>query len=182
MRQTIGLSLRESFRLLSGTADPQLALAYSQRFVERADGVMEDLVRLYPGATATMTELRRRGLRTAIVSTKFRYRIEAILSRAGLREAVDIIVGGEDVTNHKPHPEGINHALRVLDVQPPNAIYVGDHPVDAQAAAAAQVPFIAVLTGVTDMQGWAPFAPRRIIESIAQLPRVLSDVDPVILR
>jgi phosphoglycolate phosphatase len=177
VRSTIGLTLRETFRRLSGSEDSQLALAYSQRFVERADVVMEDLVRLYPDVATTMAELRDRGLRIAIVSTKFRYRIEAILSRAGLRGAVDVIIGGEDVTNHKPHPEGINQALQVLDVQPPNAVYVGDHPVDAQAATAANVPFIAVLTGVTDREAWASFTPRKIIECIGELPRVLSGVD-----
>ncbi len=94
VRQTIGLTLREAFLRLSGSEDPQLALAYSQRFVERADIVMEDLVRLYPEVASTLAELRHRGLRTAIVSTKFRYRIEAILVRAGLKEAVDVIIGG----------------------------------------------------------------------------------------
>ncbi len=83
---------------------------------------------------------------------------------------------GEDVTHHKPHPEGISQALQALGVQPPNAIYVGDHPVDAQAAAAAQVPFIAVLTGVTGREVWASFAPRTIIETVGELPGVLSGV------
>jgi phosphoglycolate phosphatase len=182
VRRTIGLSLRESFGLLSGSDDPGLAATYARRFVERADQVMADLVCLYPGTMPTVVELRRRGLRTAIVSTKFRYRIETILGRAGLGEAVDVIVGGEDVSHHKPDPEGLHQALRKLDVPAANALYVGDHPVDAQAAAAARIAFVAVLTGVTDARAWAPFAPRRIIESIAQLPRILTDVRPVVLR
>jgi len=117
--------------------------------------------------------LRDRGLRTAIVSTKFRYRIEDILRRADSSGLVDVIVGGEDVAQHKPHPEGLLRALRLLDVHASRAVYVGDHSVDAQAAASAEIPFVGVLTGVTDAEAWAAFAPLRIIASVTELLGVL---------
>jgi hypothetical protein len=60
---------------------------------------MAELVGLYPGAADTIRHLRGRGLRTAIVSTKFRYRIEDILNRAESSGLVDVIVGGEDVAS-----------------------------------------------------------------------------------
>ena len=105
VRQTIGLPLVQSFRTLSGNDDPDLGAAYAKHFGEHADRVMAQLVCLYPGAADTIRGLRGRGLRTAIVSTKFRYRIEDILERAESSGLVDVIVGGEDVTQHKPHPE-----------------------------------------------------------------------------
>jgi phosphoglycolate phosphatase len=107
------------------------------------------------------------------VSTKFRYRIEDILGRAALSGLVDVIVGGEDVAQHKPHPESLERALRLLDVHPSRAVYVGDHPVDAQAAAGAQIPFVGVLTGATEAQAWAAFAPFRIIADVTELPAML---------
>jgi phosphoglycolate phosphatase len=134
---------------------------------------MAELVCLYPGAAETIRDLRGRGLRTAIVSTKFRFRIEDILKRADSNHLVDAIVGGEDVVQHKPHPESLLRALRLLDVHPSRALYVGDHPVDAQAAASAEIPFIGVLTGATDAEMWAAFAPLRIITSVTALPEVL---------
>ena len=82
-------------------------------------------------------------------------------------------MGGEDVTQHKPHPEGLQRALRLLDVHPSRAVYVGDHPVDAQAAADAQIPFVGVLTGTTDAQAWAVFTPLRIIGGVTELPAML---------
>src|SRR6185503_16865799 len=159
VHQTIGLSLVQSFRALSGNDDPSLGLAYAQHFGEHADRVMAELVCLYPGAAETIRDLRGRGLRIAIVSTKFRFRIEDILKRADSNHLVDAIVGGEDVVQHKPHPESLLRALRLLDVHPSRALYVGDHPVDAQAAASAEIPFIGVLTGATDAEMWAAFAP-----------------------
>jgi beta-phosphoglucomutase-like phosphatase (HAD superfamily) len=80
------------------------------------------------------------------------YRIAAILRRAGLERAVDLIVGAEDVTEHKPHPQGLLSALEQLGVVSARAVYVGDHPLDAEAAARAGLLFIAVLTvkGLSD--------------------------------
>jgi len=169
VHRTIGLSLVQSFRALTGNDDPGLGAAYAKHFGEHADRVMAELVRLYPGVVETIRGLRGRGLRTAIVSTKFRYRIEDILKRAGSSGLVDVIVGGEDVAQHKPHPEGLLRALRLLDTDPPRAVYVGDHPVDAQAAARARIPFIGVLTGATDAEAWAAFAPHRIVADVTAL-------------
>ena len=91
VHQTIGLSLVQSFRALSGNDDPRLGAAYAKHFGEHADRVMAELVCLYPGAADTVRDLRGRGLRTAIVSTKFRYRIEDILNRAESSGLVDVI-------------------------------------------------------------------------------------------
>ena len=169
VRGTIGLSLPQSFRALCGNSDPDLGAAYAKHFGEHADRVMAELVRLYPGVVETIRGLRGRGLRTAIVSTKFRYRIVDILDRAEAGGLVDVIVGGEDVAQHKPHPEGLLRALELLRADPSRAVYVGDHPVDAQAAARARIPFIGVLTGATDAEAWAALAPRRIIAGVTAL-------------
>ena len=178
VHRTIGLSLVHSFRALSGDDDPSLGVAYAKHFSEHADRVMAEMVCLYPGVADTIRGLRGRGLRTAIVSTKFRYRIEDILRRAESSGLVDVIVGGEDVAEHKPHPESLQRALGLLDVNSSRAVYVGDHPVDAQAAASAQIPFIGVLTGATDPETWAAYAPFRVIASVTELPAVLDSRRP----
>ena len=58
-------------------------------------------------------------------------------------------MGGEDVTEHKPHPEGLLTAVSSLRMKTGNVYYVGDSIVDALTAERAGVPFIAVLTGTT---------------------------------
>jgi len=176
VRRTVGLSLKESFRLLTGSDDISLATAYSQRFVERADQVMEQLTRLYAEVPGTLEELRRRRIRIAVVSTKFRYRIQAILRRELLVDAVDVIVGGEDVAQHKPHPEGLQRALALLNTDPSHAVYVGDHPVDAEAASRARVPFIGVLMGASSAASFGAFAPVGIIENVAGLSALLANL------
>ena len=67
---------------------------------------------------------------------------------------MDVIIGGEDVKQHKPHPEGLLKALENLNVEAINALYIGDHPIDAQAARGAGVAFVGAVTGLTDAKSW----------------------------
>ena len=115
--------------------------------------------------------------RGAIVSSKFRHRIQAFLDRAGHSDAVDLILGAEDVQLHKPHPQGLLLALESLQVEPARSLYVGDHVVDAQAAASAGVAFVAVRTGSSSPESWSvaasAIAPVAIIDDAAGLLSLL---------
>jgi len=169
VRRTIGLSLSDSFRALTGIDDVRVADEFRRHFVQRADEVMASMTLLYPGVPAVLRGLRERGLRTGIVSTKFRYRIEEILRLNDADTLIDAIVGGEDVTDHKPHPSGILAMLSKLDVASSRAIYVGDHQVDVLAAKAAGVKFVGVLTGVTTRSGFAEVDAHDVFSSVTDL-------------
>jgi phosphoglycolate phosphatase len=178
IRRTIGLTLQESFRVLTGGAPPyeeeQAAERYLRCYVAHADRVMTAMTTVYEPAVGVLATMRARGVATAIVSTKYRYRIESILERAGLAGAVDVIVGGEDVTRHKPDPEGLQRALGGLGVECADALYVGDHPVDGHAAARAGVRFVRVLTGehVGD-DAWSGIHPLTTMADVGALPALL---------
>lgn len=179
IRTTIGLSLTRSFVVLTGNADAVLAAEFARHFVLRADDVMADLTEVYAAVPRVLSELRARSTRTGIVSTKFRYRIEEILRRRDLLPLVDAIVGGEDVTVHKPDPSGISKVLGMLGVSARRTLYVGDHQVDAITAKAAAVDFIGVLTGATDRAQFAQVDAHEILDSVADLPRHLLQRQPV---
>jgi phosphoglycolate phosphatase len=172
IRRTIGLTLQESFRVLTG--EDAAAEEYTRRYVAHADRVMTAMTTVYEPAAAVLAAMRARGVATAIVSTKYRYRIESILEHAGLSGAVDVIVGGEDVTRHKPDPEGLQRALGGLGIDGASALYVGDHPVDGHAAARAGVRFVRVLTGEDFGDGpWAGIQPLATMADVGELPAML---------
>ena len=56
-----------------------------------------------PGAVGAVHELKREGYRLAVASSSSREMIELNLSRAGMLDAFDIITGGTEVENGKPH-------------------------------------------------------------------------------
>lgn len=173
VRRTIGLSLEKGLEFLTGETDPELKSRFRELFVHRADQVMVDQTVLIEGTRTTVDFLRVRGVLTGIVSTKYRYRINAILERQGVLEQFDKVVGGEDTASPKPDPEGLKRALEALGVHPREAAFVGDHLVDAEAASRAKVPFIGVLTGTTMEDAFTSFPCLGVLPSVADLPHFL---------
>lgn len=149
IKKTIGLSLKNTFRMLTGNDDESTAAMFAKLFREKADEVMTDNTVLYGGTVETLSELKRCGIMTGIVTTKFHYRIEAILRKFGTEELIDAVVGGDDVSREKPDPEGLLKAIGAFGVGKNEVLYVGDSLVDAKAAQSAGVDFAAVLTGTT---------------------------------
>ena len=117
-------------------------------FREKADEVMTDSAALYERVPEILRELHKTH-RLGIVTTKFHYRVEAILRKFSVEELVDVIIGGEDVKAEKPSPEGLLAAISRLGVQKRDTLYVGDSLVDARTAMNAGADFAAVLTGTT---------------------------------
>ncbi len=171
--ETIGLSLAETFSVLTGIDNEALATDFADRFVQRADEVMETMTHIYDSVPRAVGRLRSSELALGIVSTKFRYRIENILKRNGLSSQFDVIVGGEDVAKHKPDPSGLLRALRQLGIKSVEAVYVGDHVVDAETAERAAVPFIAVLSGICREDDFKDYQVRAFIKGIGDLAGVL---------
>jgi phosphoglycolate phosphatase len=173
VNRTIGLSLPETLVHLAGEEYRWRSGEFHRLFVERANEVMADFTTVFVEATEVIASLRGEGISLGIVSTKFRYRIEAILSREGLLDLFDVIVGGEDVERHKPDPEGLLTAIKRLGCSVSEALYIGDSVIDAEAARRARVPFVAVLSGKTPMEAFKGYEAHGIIRDLKELPSVL---------
>ena len=172
IKHTIGLSLKATFESLAGKNRSGDTDVFISRYVERADQIMADLTVVYDCVPDTAARLVETGFELGIVSTKFRYRIEDILEREGLSDRFGVIVGGEDVTEHKPHPEGLLTAVSRLRMKTRNVYYVGDSMVDALTAERAGIPFIAVLTGTTRENEFNELPNFAVIKDVSVLPRL----------
>ncbi|MDF1547566.1 MAG: HAD-IA family hydrolase [Bacteroidales bacterium] len=147
IKLTIGHSLKETFRILTGNSNHEKATQFTTLFVEKADEIMNDNTVIFPEVFELLPKIKELGFKTGIVSTKYGYRIQGVLKRDGLSPYFDIIVGGDDVKNHKPNPEGLLLAINKLNVEKNEVLYIGDSMVDAEAAKLGEVDFVAVLTG-----------------------------------
>jgi phosphoglycolate phosphatase len=171
--RTIGLSLKDTFLTLAGHQEARRCDEFSRLFVQRADEVMANLTVIYESVPSMVEALRERGLTLGIVSTKFRYRIEQILRRETLLQYFQVVIGGEDVEEHKPHPEGLFKAVERLQCSPASIVYVGDSVADAELAKRAAVPLVVVLSGVTPREHFDSYQAIGIIESLWELPRLV---------
>jgi phosphoglycolate phosphatase len=171
--RTIGLSLKDTFLTLAGHQEGRRCDEFSRLFVQRADEVMAKLTVVYESVPPMVEALREGGLRLGIVSTKFRYRIEEILKRETLLQCFEVVIGGEDVEQHKPHPQGLLKAVERLQCSLASIVYVGDSVADAELAKRAAVPFVVVLSGVTPREHFDSYEAVGIIESLSELPTLV---------
>ena len=173
IRRTIGLSLPDTLARLAGEEVRPRAEEFRAHFRRRSDQVMADWTELLPGARSCIERLRGRGMKLAIVSTKFRFRIEDTLRREALAGSFATIIGGDDVTFCKPDPRGLLLAAERLEVDPCEVLYVGDSVTDAETARSAGVPFAAVLSGMTASGEFDVFDPLAVLDSVGELPEFL---------
>lgn len=171
--QTIGLPLPDTLVKLSGPQHAEKKGQFVKLFKKRADEMMADATYLFESVPQTLDYLKRERLKLGIVSTKFRYRIEAVLRRERSYDYFDVIVGGEDVVKHKPDPECIEKAIDKMCIGQLNTVYVGDSVVDAETAKRAGVAFVAVLSGVTKRDDFAGYEIHKIIGSLRELPAAI---------
>jgi len=102
---------------------------------------------LYPGAESMLRQLVDSGVRLGICTNKPQALTERILSLLGLSDCFAAVVGGDGCTRRKPHPDHVFETLVRMNNAVSEAVYVGDSEVDAEAAAAAGVPFLLVTFG-----------------------------------
>ena len=169
IRRTIGLSLPETLVALAGEEQRPRTGEFRRFWRQRSDQIMVDWTLLLPGAREAVRSLRETGFQTGIVSTKYRSRIEKVLRRENLSDAFDLIVGGEDVSAHKPDPEGLLRAIESLGAFRERTLYVGDSVIDALTSERANVSFAAVLTGVTLREEFKGLVVHRYLADLREL-------------
>ncbi len=170
VHRTVGSSLEDTLVRLVGEVHDDQSKEFFDLFVKRADEVMVDMTHLYDAAAPAIGALAKTGMPLGIVSTKYRFRIEAILERDGLRDPFGVIVGGEDVVDPKPDPAGLNMAIETLGGTADTTLYVGDSLVDAETAKRAGVPFAAVLSGPTEANEFNGYEPAAMLNDLTALP------------
>lgn len=173
IKKTIGLTIPQIVVYLGGNEHADKAEDFMNHFINKADEVMTPMARMFEYVPGVLHKLRDDGCMLGIVSTKFQYRIRQILQREALEDLFDIIVGGEDVTAHKPDPEGLFKVMTEVSLNRDEMIFVGDSEVDAKAAGNAGVRFVAVLTGVTPRHAFDKHQHIGILDDLSELPALL---------
>lgn len=169
IRRTIGKTLEESFAILTGETRMEVLTTWRKEYTREADMYMNANTRLYPDALPTLRWLKSRGIRVGILSTKYRRRIVDFFRDKDVPGLIDLIIGGEDVAQAKPHPEGLFKAMQCLNVEPSDVLYVGDSVVDARTAENAGVDFAGVLTGTTLRSELAVYPHVFLMSSLSEL-------------
>ena len=116
---------------------PEKKLSAFNRFLDYYRGHFEE-VPLYDGMRELLDELKAKGRKLMLFTGGGHVSTWYCLERSGILSLFDAIICGEDVTNPKPHPEGILKLMREQKLKPEQTIVVGDAASDVSAGKAAQ--------------------------------------------
>lgn len=143
IRSQHGRQLQRSVADMTGSEERgwELLEAYRRAYWRKPPG----LVRALPGVESMVRRLLARGARLGIVTQKERlFELDGLMVGAaseveeiGWGDVFHVLVGFEDVANHKPHPEGVHRALAALGAAPEDTLFVGDSAADMEAGLAA---------------------------------------------
>jgi HAD superfamily hydrolase (TIGR01509 family) len=117
----------------------------------------------------TLLSLRAKGYQLAIVTSGSRSRVSREVEQCVLRDAFAIIVCNEDIVNKKPHPEGLELAMREMNVAPSQCAYVGDAPEDIEMGRRGRVMTIGVRSAYPSSARVLSAQPDLYLERLAEL-------------
>jgi beta-phosphoglucomutase family hydrolase len=116
---------------------------------EMIDGRIEQM--LVPGIREFLETYRRAPL--GVASNAEPQNVDFLLDRAGLRPYFRVVVDGHQVHNPKPHPDIYLRAAELLETAPANCIVFEDSLSGVQAALAAKMRVIGILTTHVNLPG-----------------------------
>jgi len=92
------------------------------------------LVKLYEGHLELISLLKQNNKRLGIVTTSAHSVIDQLLNKHAMAKSFDVLIGGDDVLNQKPHAEPITRAIDALSAIKSRTIMVGDSDKDIISA------------------------------------------------
>ncbi len=102
---------------------------------------------LFPDVEQTLADLHQQGYPLGLVTNKPTPFVRPLLEALNIAHYFDVIIGGDDVQQKKPHPEALHHVLARFELAPEQLLFVGDSRNDILAAKAAGCPNVGLTYG-----------------------------------
>ena len=140
----IGMSLYDSTKVMRAKMGIDLEPdEIINRLTDDVVAQLEVSIPWRPGAQELLRELKKRGVKTALVTMSMKRMAESVANQIPFK-AFDVIVAGDMVTNGKPHPEPYLLAAQLLGVKPEDCVAFEDSNTGLTSAEAAGTKAIGV--------------------------------------
>ncbi|MEX2015356.1 MAG: HAD family hydrolase [Candidatus Hydrogenedentales bacterium] len=144
--RTISLPLERQLAALEPSRAAELVPLYRAHYKQYAPAQTT----LMPGAQELLALCRDANAGLGFATSKSKPAAELLLDHLNVLDYFAARIGPEDVPNPKPAADALLLAAEHLRVAPSETVYIGDAPLDAEAARAARMPCILVSTGYVD--------------------------------
>lgn len=149
--------------------DPSQAETLLRTYRSYNEHIHDERVRSFDGIAEMLSELKRRGLATGVVTSKMHPLAWRGLEVCGLSGDIDFLIGPDDFPEHKPAPGPVLYGCKLAGLEPEQCLYVGDSPFDIQAGNAARCATVAVMWGMFSRDALEACNPTYVIERPEEL-------------
>ena len=125
----MGPPLYETFQIVSKDERiiQEMIAYYRKVYIE----IEFDYIKIYKNVISVLAYFKNKGFHIGVVTTKFQVSAAPSIKAFGIDKYLDVLIGLDDVTNYKPHPEPVLKALSYFSHQ--EAMMIGDNSTDLLA-------------------------------------------------
>ena len=110
-----------------------------------------DYTKPYQGIVEALQELKKRNIKTAVVSNKPDYGVQSLCEKY-FKGLFDFPVGMKEGMRKKPAPDAVLQVLEHFGAAREDAVFIGDSDVDVQTALNAHLTCVGVTWGFRDRE------------------------------
>jgi len=137
--------------------------------------VFRERTKMIPGAMETLNALNGTLLQGIVTNKRGEY-ARLLAEHFGIADRMARIIGAEDGFKAKPAPDMFNEFVRSTGAASQDTIYVGDSPIDIQAARNAGLDAFGIINPIFSGEELALHRPRRVLGHITELPAALEPI------
>ena len=162
---TFGIPLAQALEDLNPEHAEELLSVYRKH----SDAIGMSLLKEIDGARATLQALHDAGCINAIVTSKKEVNAQAQMAHIGITDLIDLLVGPEKTTAHKPDPAPILYTIDALGVDASECLMIGDSPNDILCGKIALVDTAGVRFTAVDLDSLLATQPTYMISHLSDL-------------
>lgn len=171
----VGIPLLRQMEILFPDQSNEFHEELANKYRAKYDTRVIEICPLFPHMEAMLKLLRDNDVLITIATSKRRHLVEEVLDHHQLSDYFTMIVGAQEVTNHKPHPESVHITMEKLKIEPAETVVIGDSTFDLDMAKNAGVDAIGVITGIHTRDLLQKSSPRHIVNGLEQVtPLILN--------
>lgn len=142
LAQLIGGDIFKIYTEIAPAGNPQVLATTHFNFQAKR----MDLIKSYPYIFEVVNKIKKLGIKVGVVTSR-RTNTKQTLEAGNLGGLFDVIITADQVSHHKPNPEGLHLALKKLKVKYSETLFVGDAAVDVEMGKKAKVKTVGVTWG-----------------------------------
>jgi HAD superfamily hydrolase (TIGR01509 family) len=142
LHRTVGQGSDQFVSSIIGRDDGKIADAHTDFY-----GQWKHQLTAFPGAADLLRTTKKAGLSVVLATSASEAEAEHLTAAIDADDAIDVVTTKGDADSSKPDPDIVQSALDKAELQPADAVFVGDTVWDVQAAGRAGVATIGFRSG-----------------------------------